>query len=268
MARSSALKNLKLLVGIGCLEFQKGMAGMDSLDKHVEQISFRQCVTFYECGQLKGWPPNFQPTAAKSSISTISCSLVSSSHMAQPRAQSRYCNWATHLGDHNSVAKPSASLREKSLLLLQRRDGHDPAITQSWWKGSREAQASGTVGTGCLVFQKGMAGMDSLDKHVEQISFRQCVTFYECGQLKGWPPNFQPTAAKSSISTISCSLVCSSHKARLRAQSRYCNTSWRPQLRDQTLCFSAWDRCFPSAASKAWAWRSHNSDHTAALRNL
>ena len=73
-------------------------------------------------------------SSAKSSISTISCSLVSSSHMEQPRAQSLYCNWVTHLGDHNSVAKPFASLRDTSLFLqLQRRAGHDPAITQSWW---------------------------------------------------------------------------------------------------------------------------------------
>ena len=30
---------------------------MDSIDKHVEQISFRQCITFCEHGQLKGWSP-------------------------------------------------------------------------------------------------------------------------------------------------------------------------------------------------------------------
>ena len=50
----------------------KGMAGMDSLDilidKHVEQISFRQCVTFCEHGQLKGWQPHFQPTVAKAAV--------------------------------------------------------------------------------------------------------------------------------------------------------------------------------------------------------
>ena len=46
-----ALRNLKLLVS-GGLDFTKGM---DSIDKHVEQISFRQCSTFCEHGQLKGW---------------------------------------------------------------------------------------------------------------------------------------------------------------------------------------------------------------------
>ena len=69
MARTSALKNLKFLVGIGCLEFQKSMAGIDSLDKNVEQIFFWHCITF--CEHLKGWQPHFQPTVAKSSISTI-----------------------------------------------------------------------------------------------------------------------------------------------------------------------------------------------------
>ena len=34
------LRELKLLVGSGGLDFTKGSKGMDSLDKHVEQISF------------------------------------------------------------------------------------------------------------------------------------------------------------------------------------------------------------------------------------
>ena len=47
-----ALRNL-LLVETGCLEFQNGTAGVDVLNKHVEQFFFRQCVTFCEHGQLK-----------------------------------------------------------------------------------------------------------------------------------------------------------------------------------------------------------------------
>ena len=58
--RTAALKDLKLLVESGGLDFTKGM---DSLDKHVEQISFRQCITF--------WQHHFQRTVAKSSITTI-----------------------------------------------------------------------------------------------------------------------------------------------------------------------------------------------------
>ena len=41
---------------------------MDSLDKHV--------LIFCEHGQLKGWPPHFEPTVAKNSISTILHFLV------------------------------------------------------------------------------------------------------------------------------------------------------------------------------------------------
>jgi len=65
--RTAALGNLKLLVGSGHLDFTQGM---DSLDKHVEQISFRKSFTFCEHGQLKGWQPHFQPTVAKNSVST------------------------------------------------------------------------------------------------------------------------------------------------------------------------------------------------------
>ena len=68
MERAAALRDLKLLVGSGGLDFTKGM---DSLDEYVEQISFRQCITFCEHGQLKGWQPHFEPTVAKNSISTI-----------------------------------------------------------------------------------------------------------------------------------------------------------------------------------------------------
>ena len=35
-----------------------------------------------------------------------------------------------------------------------------------------------------------------------------------------------------------------SFAAVIEEQSVYCNNSWRPQLRDQTLCFSAWDWSF------------------------
>ena len=83
-----------------------------------------------------------------------------------------------------------------------------------------------------------------MSHQVGSISFREWVTFCEHGQLKGWQPHFQPTAAKS--------LVCSSHIAQLRAQSLHCNKSWRPQLRDQFLCLSAWDRFFPQLQRRDW----------------
>ena len=66
--QTAALSNLKLLVGSGCLAFSKGIAAMDALNKHVEQISFRQYFAFSEHGQPKGWQPHFQPSVAKSSL--------------------------------------------------------------------------------------------------------------------------------------------------------------------------------------------------------
>ena len=49
------------------------------------------------------------------------------------------------------------------------------------------------------------------------------------------------------------------------------NKSWRAQLRDQTLCFSAWVWFFSVAATKGWAWCNHNADLrkcAVALRSL
>ena len=111
------------------------------------------------------------------------------------------------------------------------------------------------------------------------------------GSWKAGSPTSNPRMLKSakvsilSISTIVhwISLVCSSHVSQLRAQSIPCNpnlghndcivrnTSWRPQLRDQTLCFSAWDSLFPVAATKGWAWCNHNAglmERAAALRSF
>ena len=50
----------------------------NGLDKHVEQISFGQWVTFCEPRWLKGWQPHFQPTVAKSSLDTVFLGLQQS----------------------------------------------------------------------------------------------------------------------------------------------------------------------------------------------
>ena len=51
--------------------WQKAWISFDKHVHHAEQISFRQCITFNEHRQLKGWQPHFQPSVANSSISTI-----------------------------------------------------------------------------------------------------------------------------------------------------------------------------------------------------
>ena len=102
---------------------------------------------------------------------------------------------------------------------------------------------SGTQASGRewrLRFHKRIKRHGFLDKHVQQISFRQCVAFCEHGQLKGWQPHFQPTVAKSSISTtVHWFAAVTWHNWEHNHQSLHCNKSWRPQLRDKTLCFSA-----------------------------
>ena len=151
----SALRKLKLLVrvGSGCLEFQKRMAGMDSWNKHVSQISFcsvshfanmrswkvggpisnsrllrtqfAKNSRFREHRQLKGWPPRFVTTVAKSSIYDYEHALHTSREL-------------------------QARLRKILNLRLEQSGGLD--------------------------FHK---NMDSSDKHVALVSFRQCFTFCE-----------------------------------------------------------------------------------------
>ena len=76
--------------------------------------------------------------------------------------------------------------------------------------------------------------MDSLDKHVhhaEQISFRQCVTFCEHGQLKFWRQHFQATEAKISISVILHYFV--AFVARCRNK-----WPWRPETKKSSRNFT------------------------------
>ena len=124
---AAALGNLKLLTRSGCLAFPKGMAGMDSLNNHVEQISFRQCVTFCKSGQLKGWQPHFQPTVAKKSISTH-CNSMANVKKHIPIFRNK--PWRPQLRDQTY-----ASLHETQIRNLQQRDGifckHNASIMQS-----------------------------------------------------------------------------------------------------------------------------------------
>ena len=65
-------------------------------------------------------------------------------------------------------------------------------------------------------------------------------------RFKAWTSHTsKPQRRLKAQSTDSCPLVCSSHTERLRAQSLYCDNSWRPQLREKTFCSSAQKkRCF------------------------
>ena len=63
-------------------------------------------------------------------------------------------------------------------------------------------------------------------------SFRQCITSSEHAQLKGWPPRFQPTAAKTSISTIlHCFMVFVAWKNGADIEKCHNKSPWRPQTK-------------------------------------
>ena len=136
---TAALRNL-LLAGSGCLEFPKGMAGMDSLNKHVEQISFRHWVKFSIMGSWKAGSPTSNPLWLKFStidhwFAAVTCHNWE--HNQYPVIQ--IFDTINHCIVRNKSRRPqlrdhSASLSETGLFLqLQRRDGHDAAKMQSWW---------------------------------------------------------------------------------------------------------------------------------------
>ena len=166
---------------------------------------FGSASHFANICQLKPWRPHFQPKEAKS--------FLCSSHRG---GQSVYCNnsWETTTPGPNP------------LLLCMRQDLFSAAATKGWaWYKHNAELVEHTaalrdlkllVGSGGLDFTK---GMDSLDKHVKQISFRQCITFREHGQLKGWQPHFQPTDAKISILSISTIIVHWTFSCRVYARS-------------------------------------------------
>ena len=213
------------------------------LDKHVEQISFGQWVTFCKPRWLKGWQPHFQPTVAKSSISTS-------------------VPWFAAVSYHHCNKSWTPQLRDQTLCFFAW--DRFAAATQGWeWcnhnAGLLECTAALSnlklLGSGCLEIRIGKAGIDSFNKHVQQISSRQLENI---GSWKAGSPASNPRRLKA----------CSSH---IRPQSVNCNKPWTPQLRDQTLCFFAWDRFFSAAAKQGWEWCNHNAgllECTATLSNL
>ena len=222
---------------------------MDSLDKHVKQISFRQCITFREHGQLKGWQPHFQPTDAKISILSISTivhwiSLVCSSHVSQLRAQSIPCN--PNLGHNHCIVSNKSwrpQLRDQTLCFsdLSAWDSFFSAAATkgwAWYKHNAELVEHTAalrslkllVGSGCLEFQNGMAGMDpetNMSSHGANIC--------------SWNTH-SPVSNPWRLKALSA-VVTEEHNQYIVHK-----TFGRPQLCDQTLCFSAWDR-FSSATT-------------------
>ena len=69
---AAALRDLKLLVGSGGLDFDTWHGFLRQICRiNIFSIFFGNASHLSEHGQLKGWPPHFEPTVAKNSISTI-----------------------------------------------------------------------------------------------------------------------------------------------------------------------------------------------------
>ena len=171
------------------------MAGMDSWNKHFEQISFRQCITFCKHRQLKGWQPHFQPTVAKSSIST---SVRWFAAVSQHNWEHNH-NISKHLGDHNCVTKRFASLHETGAFFWSCNEGM--GMMQAYCRiGGAYCPSQGTSsfwsGVDAWHFPKEWQEWTpetNTSNHVEHVSFRQCITFKEHRQLKaGSPASKQP----------------------------------------------------------------------------
>ena len=136
--------------GSGCLEFRKRMARMDSLDKHVVT-----CCEHLICSR-KAHRPASNPRRLKAESRQFFIDFQQSGI---------YDN-----RDHNQC--PVIHILDTSTLsfasMMQPSCRADGACC-----GSQRPQSSGR-------------NWIPFDKDVEQISFRQCVTFSERGQLKAW----------------------------------------------------------------------------------
>ena len=91
---------------------------------------------------------------------------------------------------------------------------HDPTILQSWEAccGSQGPHAL-LVGSGGLEIQKGIAGMDSLDKHVKQSLFGIELNVQTWAAERPAAP--LPTHCFKELNLDNGSLVCSSHVSQL-----------------------------------------------------
>ena len=190
--------SLKLLTRSGCLKIpQWNSAGIDSLDKHVEQISFRQCVTFCEHRQLKGWQPRVQPTVAKSSISTT----VHGGEQSHSTTESTITALLKHfLATTTPWPNPLLLCMMTGLFFCSCNEGM--GMMQAWFNaeiGRAYASLSGTwsfwSGVDAWHFPQEWQEWTPWNKHVRimprKSHFRQCITFREHRQLKGWQPRFQ-----------------------------------------------------------------------------
>ena len=157
-------------------------------------------------------------------------------------SQSVYCNNSL---DHNSVTRPSASLHVTGFFCSC---NEGMGMMPPWFNAE---MAEGTAANRNLKLLTGwMLGIPTRNsgngflKQTCTTNLPSAVRHILRTSAAERLAAKRPTHCCWKLNLDNCSLVCSSHIAQLRAQSLYCNKSRRPQLRDQTLCFSAYDRFF------------------------
>ena len=204
--RATALRGLKFLVGSGGLDFTKGM---DSLDKHLQKPLFGSESHFPNTDIWKPGHHTSNPPWLKTQSRQffIAASVLFHGNMVPTLL------YATRngLGDHKPKNLIETWVPHAWVSWIERgqqiwvqkihRQKSFESITDSqlkhglWRCSSWIATANSTIhpcGLSDLLMswislQTGIAGMDALDKHVGQISLRQCVTFSKHVQLKGLP---------------------------------------------------------------------------------
>ena len=124
---AAALRDLKLLVGSGLI-FHKRHGILRQACRKNLLSAVRQWHVLRH-GQLKGWKPHFQPTVAKSSISTH-CNSMANGKNHVPIFRNK--PWRPQLRDQTY-----SSLHETQIQNLGQRDWifckHNASIMQSWW---------------------------------------------------------------------------------------------------------------------------------------
>ena len=136
---------------------------------------------------------------------------------------------------------------------------HDAAKMQGWYFRSQERQASGRD---CMLQNAKRNNGNGFLKQTCRTSLLSAVRHILRASAAERLAATLPTHCCQKLNLENCSLVCSSHNSTTESTItvlKLSNTSWRPQLRGQTLCFSAWDKSFSAAATKGWAneglWR-------------
>ena len=158
-----------------------------------------------------------------------------SSLIAQLRAESLYCD---NSWDHNSVTKPSASLHNTFFFCSCNEGmGMMPPFNAEMAERTAALRNLKLLIGWMLGIPKRNSGNGFLEQTCPTNLLSAVRHFWEHRQLKTWQPHVQLTVAKISISTIVLFLQQSHSTTESTITVLY--KSRRPQLCDQTLCFSS-----------------------------